>query len=187
MSGRRSEPRLRLSNLLPLTSTVYRLPSTVPLTNLYLLTSPLVPPWWPLLLEDLQRNNFADLAGAHATAHVPLADRLVGAVVNASLPPDGAIRALELKAHSGNEFTVRVRLRKPALLPPLSLRFRIAHQPELPASPLLVLLLAPTGLGVLAGPALRMLGVGSTDSRSTTGEPSTTRCGPSRSTDETRS
>jgi hypothetical protein len=116
-----------------------------------------VPPWWPLLLEDLQRNNFAELAGAHATAHVPLADRLVGAVVNASLPPDGAIRALELKAHSGNEFTVRVRLRKPALLPPLSLRFRIAHQPELPASPLLVLLLAPTGLGVLAGPALRML------------------------------
>jgi hypothetical protein len=114
-------------------------------------------PWWQPLIAALQRNNFEELAGAYATVRLPVPDRLVGPAVSERLSGDGVIRTLEVQAHAANEFAVRVRLRKPALLPPISLRFRIEQQPQLPASPVLTLLLAPTGLGALAGPALRFL------------------------------
>jgi hypothetical protein len=114
-------------------------------------------PWWTPLLAELQRTGFAELAGAQATARVPVPDRLIGPAITEQLPADAPVRSVELRAHPHNEFRVRVRLRRLALMPPVQLRFRIERQPQLPASPVLTLLMAPSGLGALAGPALRFL------------------------------
>jgi hypothetical protein len=114
-------------------------------------------PWWTALLAELQRTGFAELAGAHATARLPVPDRLVGPAITDRLPADAPVRSVELRAHPNHEFSVRVRLRRLALMPPIQLRFRIERQPQLPGSPVLTLLMAPSGLGALAGPALRLL------------------------------
>jgi hypothetical protein len=116
-----------------------------------------MPSWWQPLLAELQRTNFADLAGAHAAVSIPIPDQLLGPLITERLPRDGAVREIAIRAHAGNEFTVRVRLRRPALLPPLTLRLRIVEQPRLPGDAILGLLLAPSGIGAFAGPALRML------------------------------
>ena len=55
--------------------------------------------------------------------------------------------------------TVSVRLARLAFLPAIRIRFAIERQPDLPASPILVLRMVLEGVAALASPALRFLEV----------------------------
>jgi hypothetical protein len=116
-------------------------------------------PWLTALLREQQDNGFADIAGAEAALTLPLSDRLITRLVTARLPPNAAISEVDVRAEPGNHFKVRVRLTRPAFLPPIGLRFAIERQPELPGSPVLVLRLIKEGLGAFAGSALRVFDV----------------------------
>ena len=111
------------------------------------------------LLEILQQqraSGYPDVAGAHASVTIPLSDRLVATLVRENLPLNAPVREIDLKAQGENRFTVRVRLTRPALLPPVSVNLFIEHQPRLPEQPFLVLRVgASGGLMSLAGVALR--------------------------------
>lgn len=113
-----------------------------------------------VLLREQQAAGFADVAGARVSATLPLSDRLLTRVILAHLPPTAPVSALELRAHSGNRLTVRVRLAKPAFLPPFTIPLTIERQPDLPQSPVFVLRMSSIGgLLSLAGPVARFFDV----------------------------
>lgn len=114
-------------------------------------------PRFARLLTEQQATGFADLRGATIAANVPIADRLLNAIVSASLPASGRVRDVQLHAREGNRIGVRVKLGAGTFPPPISLTLVIEGQPQMPASPVLVLRLEMGGLLSLAGPALRFL------------------------------
>ena len=116
-------------------------------------------PWWVTLLREQQSDDFPDFAGAEAFASIPISDRLITRAIVQRLPPSAPIRELEVRAHAGDQFTVRVRLAKPALLPSVQLRLAIEQQPDLPRSAILVLGVVSQGLTGLAINALKFVDV----------------------------
>ena len=116
-------------------------------------------PWWVTLLREQQGDDFPDLAGAEAFATIPISDRLITRAIVQRLPPSAPIRDLEVRAHAGDQFTVRVRLTAAALLPSVQLRLAIEQQPDLPRSPTLVLGVVSQGLTGLAISALKFVDV----------------------------
>ena len=115
--------------------------------------------WWVQLLREQQREEFPDLAGAEAFATIPISDRLITRAIGQRLPPSAPIRELEVRAHAGDQFTVRVRLTTPAILPSVQIRLAIEQQPDLPRSPILVLAVVSQGLASLAVNALKFVDV----------------------------
>lgn len=117
----------------------------------------------PTFLELLRRQHtagFPDVAGANLAATLPITDRLLNELVARYLPSEGRIRTLEIRALAGDQIGVRVSLAKPRFLPPFNLTMSIDRQPELPASPELVLkIVSGGGLMALAGPVTAMLDV----------------------------
>lgn len=114
----------------------------------------MTPPWQPIY-EELRRTRFAAIAGAQVSMRIPLPDHVLGPIINEQLPPDVPVQDVEIRALGGNEFQVKARLKKAALLPPFPFRLRIERQPQLPHSPILTLLLETAGLGI-AGPVLKL-------------------------------
>lgn len=116
------------------------------------------------LLDALFRQQclagFPALAGADATARIPVADGLLNQILAGVLPPGGAVRALVLHAQAGDELVADLRIVKGNFGVPFRLVFHIAEQPDLPSRPLLVLRLrtAPL-LFSMGGPLIKMLGV----------------------------
>jgi hypothetical protein len=115
--------------------------------------------WWEPLLREQLNEHFPDLAGAEALATIPISDRLITRAIVQRLPPSAPIRELEVRAHAGDQFTVRVRLTKPAIMPSVQLRLAIEQQPDLPRSPILVLGVVSQGLASLAVNALKFVDV----------------------------
>ena len=116
-----------------------------------------IEPWWLTLLREQQTTNFTDLGGAHASFTIPVSDRLVSRVIAERLPPSSPVSELQLHAENGNQMVVSVKLGRLAFLPPVRIRLTIERQPDLPASPILVLRMVLEGVAALAGPALRFL------------------------------
>ena len=116
-------------------------------------------PWWVTLLRQQQSDNFPDLAGAEAFATIPISDRLITRAILQRLSPSGPIRELEVRAHAGDQITVRVRLAKPAILPPVQIRLAIEQQPALPHAPIFVIGIVSQGLASLAVNALKFVDV----------------------------
>ena len=116
-----------------------------------------IEPWWLTLLREQQSANFADLAGAHASFTIPVSDRLLNRIIADRLPRSSPISELHLRAEDGNQVMASVRLARLAFLPPVRVRFVIERQPDLPASPILVLHMVLEGVAALAGPALGFL------------------------------
>jgi hypothetical protein len=116
-----------------------------------------IEPWWLALLREQQSTNFADLAGAQASFTIPVSDRLLSRIIADRLPRSSPISELELRAEDGNQVTVSVKLARLAFLPAVRVRLAIERQPDLPASPLLVLRMVFEGIAALASPALRFL------------------------------
>lgn len=111
---------------------------------------------------DILRRQIAsglpDFAGAHATATIPLPDRLLNDLIAASIPPSAAITSATIETHPADHFTLHVRPARPSFMPTLTLNLHIESQPVLPASPVLVLRLDTAGVLMnIAGPALNSM------------------------------
>jgi hypothetical protein len=109
------------------------------------------------LLRRQLADGFSDLRGAEAAVTIPVTEKLLNEILAESLPHSAAIRDLHVTPLAGDRFTVRARLGSSALLPPFKLTLAIDRQPDLPASPVLILRLVATGLMALARPVLRLL------------------------------
>ena len=109
------------------------------------------------LLAALQASAFEDLRGADVSATLPISERLLNEFVQQSLPPSVPVRDLHVSPRADDRFDVRFRVGSSSLLPPLKLTVRIAQQPDLPSSPVLVLKLEFGALASFAGPVLRFL------------------------------
>jgi hypothetical protein len=82
---------------------------------------------------------------------------LLNEAIAASLPASAPVRELHVTPQVGDRFAVRARVGSSPWLPAINVGVVIDRQPDLPASPLLVLRLEMSGLSVLAGVALRFL------------------------------
>jgi hypothetical protein len=111
------------------------------------------------LLREQQASGFPDVAGARASVTLPVSDRLVSRLVAQSLPSSAPISEIDLRAGNANRFSVRVRLTRPALMPPITVNLGIDQQPVLPSNPVLTLRLLSTGLLSFAGAAARFFNV----------------------------
>jgi hypothetical protein len=113
--------------------------------------------WLVDFLREQQATGFADFAGAHVSATVPISDRLATRLIADHLPPATPLRDIDLRASAGNMVTVALRLARPAILPRFEIPIYIEQQPRLPEQPVFVFRVAlPVGLAAIAGPALRM-------------------------------
>lgn len=113
--------------------------------------------FWKSLLVQQRRLQFADVAGARAALLLPISDRLLTGIVAHLMPRSSPVRELEIRAMPRNELALRVRLKRPALLPAVRLSMTIAAQPQLPENPVLALDVRFKGVGRLAGVALGFL------------------------------
>jgi hypothetical protein len=118
-----------------------------------------MPSWLLTLLREQQAAGFPDIAGANGFVILPVSDRLLSRVIAARLPPSVPVSDLEIRADEGNQLVVRARLTRAAFLPPVKVRLVIEKQPQLPASPILVLRLVSEGLAALAGTVLKFVEV----------------------------
>jgi hypothetical protein len=101
--------------------------------------------------------GFPDLRGARADVTLPISDRLLNEAISEVLPASAPVRDLKLTSRPGNRIRVRCRIAAASFLPPINLTLLIERQPQLPASPILVLKLETAGLLSFAGSALRFL------------------------------
>jgi hypothetical protein len=109
------------------------------------------------LLKRQWETGLSDLRGAHADVTLPISDRLLNEAISEALPASAPVRDLQLASRPGNRIRLRFRVSAASFLPPLNLTVLIERQPELPASPILVLRLETGGLLSFAGSALRFL------------------------------
>ena len=116
-------------------------------------------PWWVALLREQASGGFPDMAGVEAAVTLPISDRLISRLIAQRLPPSAPIRELEVRAHQGDQISVRMRLSKPAILPPVQIRLAIEQQPQLPEAPTLVIGIVSQGLASLAVNALKFVDV----------------------------
>jgi hypothetical protein len=113
-------------------------------------------PWWRTLLREQQGSGFPDLAGADAAMVLPISDRLLTALVSSRLSPSSPVNSLQIAAEDGDRFAVRVKLSTPALMPPVTVRFAVVQQPQLPQPAEFVCAPVSDGLGALLGPLVRL-------------------------------
>jgi hypothetical protein len=111
-------------------------------------------------VRTLLGADFGELSGAVVDADIPLSAALINRVIAEQLSQSsGHITAAVIEPHDGDRVTANLRLRA-ALLPPVQVRLQIVSQPELPASPVLVLRWSLAGgLGLLARAASPALGL----------------------------
>ena len=91
---------------------------------------------------------------------VPISDRLISRLVAERIPAGVPIRDFDLSAYRGELMKIRIRLAKPAFLPPIHITLAIEQQLDLPTIPTLVLKIASEGVVNLAALALPFVGVG---------------------------
>lgn len=106
------------------------------------------------LLEDLRASRFAPLAGARVSATIPVDDRLLNALIAASLPAGAQVRDVTVESRLSNRLRVSARLTRAEFFPPISLTLEIERQPVLPHAPLVLRVLSLPALMSLAGAAL---------------------------------
>ena len=102
------------------------------------------PPDFTALVRSLQATGFRDLAGARVSASVPVSERLINELASASIPPNGPVRDAKVHPETGDRFSVRLTPRV-GLLPAITIKLVIERQPDLPATPELVLRMATLG------------------------------------------
>jgi len=85
-----------------------------------------------------------------------VSDRLLNEILAEGVTLPSQIRELQVQSRAGNRIGIRVKVGG-AFFPAINVTLAIERQPELPASPVLVLKLEMGGLLGMAGPALRFL------------------------------
>jgi hypothetical protein len=94
-----------------------------------------------LLRRQLQ-EGLPDLAGAEATATIPISDRLLTQLIAASLPPGAPVREIQVHAEDGGRIGLKVTLARPSFLPAIPIALVVHGQPSLPDHPMLTLRIA---------------------------------------------
>ena len=108
------------------------------------------------LLQQLRSTRFHDLEGTRVSAAIPVSGRLINELVAGAIMPGTPVRAVDVTPLAGEAFSVRIQPRA-ALLPSLTVRVEIVAQPQMPASPVLVLRMATMGgLFAFAGGAFSL-------------------------------
>ena len=98
-----------------------------------------------MLLDELRRElqqGLPSFTGAEAYAVIPVADTFLTDLIARSLPANGAVREVSLRAEDGDRLAVKVTLARPSFLPPIPVTLVIHDQPRLPDHPVLVLRLS---------------------------------------------
>jgi hypothetical protein len=110
------------------------------------------------ILTTEQEAGFPGLAGSTLRATIRIREALLNTGLARLLPVDGALRSLTIHPQPANRIGVRLVLAKPSFLPPMSATLAVERQPQLPADPVLILLLTG-GAAVLrlAAPAITNL------------------------------
>jgi hypothetical protein len=111
------------------------------------------------LLREQQAAGFRDVAGAQASATIPLSDRLVTRLASEFIPRTAPFTDVDLRALGGNRLSVRVRLTNPVMLPPVTVKLQIEQQPQFPSSPMMGLRLLSTGILLFAKSITRLFDV----------------------------
>jgi hypothetical protein len=112
------------------------------------------------ILEQQKLSGFGDLAGATASATIPVSDRVINELIARLLPPSGAVQEMQIEAEEQNRIRVRLRISAKRLTLPFSVMLHIQAQPALPQYPVLMLRLAGVPLLLsMAGPLTRFLDV----------------------------
>jgi hypothetical protein len=115
--------------------------------------------WLQQLLENAKAGNARDLSGTRVALDLSVSDRLINDLLAQKLPPDGAVKAVEVTCRAGDA-RVAVKLSRPAFLPTVNLAMTVERQPELPASPILVLRLSiPPAIAGLLGAGISLFNV----------------------------
>ena len=115
------------------------------------------------IVHSLRASGFRDLAGARASASVPVAEPLLNAFIAASLPANAPVRIVTVHPEADDRLSVRI-VAKAALIPAITLKLMIESQPRLPDSPVLVLRMVTLGglFGLASGAIAGMLPPGVT-------------------------
>ena len=95
-----------------------------------------------------------DIQGARLSLSIPITERLLNALVAATLPPAARVRDLSIHPQHGNRFVVRMKVPGVSFLPPVSVTVVIEQQPAPPDSPLVLRLTTWPGLMRMIGAAL---------------------------------
>jgi hypothetical protein len=115
--------------------------------------------WIEQLLRDVRAGQPIDVAGTRVVGDVAISDRLVNEVIADKIGPDAAVRDVTVRAEPGRA-RVTVRVARPSFLPPLSFVLTVESQPQLPASPILVLRVGMMpGVAALLGTGLNFMNV----------------------------
>jgi len=108
-----------------------------------------------LLRRELQ-DGLPNLAGAEATATIPINDRLLTQVIGASLPPGAPVKEIQVHAEDGDRIALKVTLARPSFLPAIPIALVVHEQPALPDNPVLTLRISQSAaLVAMAERALR--------------------------------
>lgn len=109
--------------------------------------------WLEQLMRDVRAGQASDLAGTRVAGDISVADRLINQVLAEKIGGDGAVREVTVRPEPGRA-RVTIKIARPSFLPPLSFVLTVESQPQLPASPVLVL-----RVGMMPGVAA-LLGTG---------------------------
>jgi hypothetical protein len=111
---------------------------------------------WQRLLHEQRASGFRDVAGAAGELKLPVSDRLLTSLIVGQLPRGLPVQHVSLQAEGDDRFTVRIKLQKPAFLPPITIRCAVAAQPRFPEWPVLTIALRNQGLATVMGPLLQL-------------------------------
>lgn len=115
--------------------------------------------WLQQLLDDLRAGRAGELAGSRVAADVAASDALINRLIAEKLPPGGAVRDVTVRCGDGH-MRVTVRVARPSFLPPITVTLTVDRQPDLPASPTLVLRVGMMpGVAMFVGSGLNFLNV----------------------------
>jgi hypothetical protein len=110
-------------------------------------------------MRQLLGVRFEELAGAQASGAFPLTERVINALISDRLrESNGPVESVEVRVRPDGELLVRLRVRRPAFAPAVTIAAKIEQQPDLPRSPVVGLRWWLPGLGRLASLAGSALG-----------------------------
>jgi len=110
------------------------------------------------LLQQQQSEGFPDLAGAEATATIPISERLVNDLLSQSLANNSRVREVRVTVEDGNRLTLHIKPGGPSFLPSIPVTLAIEDQPALPDRPTLALrLVIAAALAAMAGTFVPMV------------------------------
>jgi hypothetical protein len=115
--------------------------------------------WLERLLRDVREGRVADLAGTRVSADVPLPQGLLDQIIAEKIRPGGPVREISVRPEPGRARVI-VKMARPSFLPPISVVLTVEQQPDLPASPILVLRVGMLpGVAALLGTGISFLNV----------------------------